>query len=397
MAHHTFNTTFSELPTTVFETMSLLAAKHQSTNLGQGFPDNELEGPASMKELVNSSMYEHSNQYPQLMGLPQLRQAVAAHSERHAGIPVDPQTEVLITVGATEALAAAFLGLLNAGDEVIFFEPSYDSYLPMVRRAGGVPRIVQLQQPNWSIDAGELEAAFSPATKLLVLNTPHNPTGKVFSLQELQLIAGLCQKHGCLCLLDEVYEHLVFPGHQHITLRSLPGMHDRCLRIGSAGKTFSFTAWKVGWITGPQALIAAVTKAHQFIVFTVPSAIQRAVAFGLDEEQSFYCGLGEALSRKRRLLADQVAALGFRVLPAEGTYFLVADFAGLLPGGSQEDDVAFCYRLTAEAGVTLIPVSAFYADRATAPRTLVRFVFCKTDEKLQTACDKLRAYFNAAK
>lgn len=388
-----FNGVFSSLPTTVFEEMSLLAAKHQSVNLGQGFPDNELEGPESMKKVVVSSLYEHSNQYPPMMGVPELRQAVAAHSGRHAGIPVDWQTETLVTSGATEALAAAFLALLNAGDEVIFFAPLYDSYLPMAWRAGAVPRIVQLHPPSWSVDAAELEAAFSPKTKLLVLNTPHNPTGKVFSGAELQLIADLCIRHNCLALLDEVYEHLVFPGTEHISLRSLPGMADRCLRIGSAGKTFSFTAWKVGWLSGPADMIKAVAKAHQFITFTVPSSLQRAVAYGLDSEQPFYCGLGGVLQQKRQLLERQLAAIGFRVLPADGTYFLVADFAGLLPEGSTEDDVEFCYRLTREAGVTLIPVSAFYADRSEAPRTLVRFVFCKTDAKLQAACDALRAYF----
>lgn len=391
-----FNAVFQSLPTTVFEEMSILAAKHESTNLGQGFPDTELEGPESMKAIASSSLYEQSNQYPPMMGVPELRQAVAAHSGRHAGIPVDWQTESLITLGATEALAAAFLGLLNAGDEVIMFEPLYDSYVPMARRAGGVPRIVQLHPPGWSLVPAELEAAFTPRTKLLVLNTPHNPTGKVFSAAELQLVASLCQRHDCLVLLDEVYEHLVYPGAQHISHRSLPGMAGRCLRIGSAGKTFSYTGWKVGWLTGPRDMVAAVAKAHQFLTFTVSPALQRAIAFGLDQEQQFYCGLGSMLHQKRQLLEEQLVEMGFKVLPAEGTYFLVADFAGLLPAGSTEDDVEFCYRLTREAGVTLIPVSAFYADRASAPRTLVRFVFCKTEQKLQTACDKLRCYFGKA-
>ncbi|KAL4431641.1 hypothetical protein ABPG77_001483 [Micractinium sp. CCAP 211/92] len=390
-----FNDTFSALPTTVFEEMSLLAAKHNSTNLGQGFPDNELEGPEGMKKAATAAMYDHSNQYPPMVGVPELRQAVAAHSARQTGIQVDWQGEALVTVGATEALAAAFLALLNAGDEVIFFAPLYDSYLPMAARAGAVPRIVQLHPPSWSLDTAELEAAFTPRTRLLVLNTPHNPTGKVFTREELEAVAELCLRHDCLCILDEVYEHLTFPGTQHITLRSLPGMHDRCLRIGSAGKTFSFTAWKVGWLTGPRDMVAAVAKAHQFITFTVPSSLQRAVAHGLDKEGEFYLGLGALLQKKRQLLAGQLQEIGFKILPADGTYFLVADFSGLVPEGSTEDDVQFCYRLTKEAGVTLIPVSAFYADRATAPRTLVRFVFCKTDEKLQTACDKLRRYFAA--
>ncbi|PSC76310.1 aminotransferase isoform A [Micractinium conductrix] len=395
-----FNDVFSGQKTTVFETMSIMAAERPGgcCNLGQGFPDNELEGPEGMKQAATAAMLPpNSNQYPPMMGLPELRQAVAAHSGRHAGLPVDWQRETLVTVGATEALAAAFLALLNAGDEVIFFEPLYDSYVPMARRAGAVPRIVQLHPPSWSIDAAELEAAFSPRTRLLVLNTPHNPTGKVFNQQELELLAALCQHHDCLCLLDEVYEHLVFPGGApHVSLRSLPGMADRCLRIGSAGKTFSFTAWKVGWLTGPADMVAAVAKAHQFITFTVPSAMQRAVAHGLEHEQSFYSGLGPLLQRKRQLLAGQLQQLGFSVLPADGTYFLVADFGGLLPAGSTEDDVAFCQRLVRDAGVALIPASAFYADKATAPRTLVRFVFCKTDEKLQAAVDALRSYLRPA-
>ncbi|GAB4823278.1 hypothetical protein N2152v2_010324 [Parachlorella kessleri] len=391
---HLGNSTFGSLPTTIFEEMSRLAQQHQSTNLGQGFPDDQLEGPKAMKEVVAKSLLELSNQYPPLMGVPGLRQAIARHSQRYTGLPLDWQTEVLVTVGATEALAAAFLGLLNEGDEVILFEPLYDSYVPMVRRAGAVPVIVQLQPPNWTFQLDELQAAFSSRTRLVVVNTPHNPTGKVFSLQELQAITGLCAKHNCLALLDEVYQHLVFPGTEHATLAQLPDMAARCLRVGSAGKTFSFTAWKVGWISGPAALVAAVAKAHQFLIFTVPSALQQAVAYGLDEESEFYCGLGAMLLKKRSYLERELAQLGFDVLPAQGTYFLVADFSELLPEGSTEGDVAFCHRLTKEAGVTLIPVSAFYDDRSRAPRTLVRFVFCKTDEKLQTAVEKLHRYFD---
>lgn len=391
------NDVFGALPTTVFEEMSRLANQYGSTNLGQGFPDDQLEGPAAMKEIVAKSLLECSNQYPPMMGVPELRQAVARHSHRHAGVAVDWQREVLVTVGATEALAAAFLGLLNQGDEVVLFEPLYDSYIPMIRRAGAVPVAVQLRPPNWEFSLTELQGAFTPRTKLVVVNTPHNPTGKLFTPQELAHIAEMCRERGCLAILDEVYEHLVYPGQEHVTLRALPGMAERCLRIGSAGKTFSFTAWKVGWVTGPAPVIAAVAKAHQFLVFTVPSALQRAVAYGLDEEQAFYCGLGPSLLRKREYLDGELTALGFRVLPAQGSYFLTADFSGLLPEGiaaaEREGDVEFCYRLTREAGVTLIPISAFYGDRAAAPRTLVRFAFCKSDQKLQEAVAKLQSYF----
>jgi aspartate/methionine/tyrosine aminotransferase len=285
-----FNGTFSSLPTTVFEAMSRLAAEHKSINLGQGFPDTELEGPDRMKDIVTRSLAEESNQYPPMMGLPQLRQAVAQHSERHGGMAVDWTSEVLITVGATEALAAAFLGLLNAGDEVVLFAPLYDSYVPMIRRAGAHPRVINLAPPSWNFTLQDLDDAFSARTKLVVLNTPHNPTGKVWTRDELESVAAAVRRTGAYAILDEVYQHLVFPGHDHVSLRSLPGMLDRCLRIGSAGKTFSFTDFKVGWLTGPKILVSAVAKAHQFLTFTVNSALQRAVAHGLEKEEAFYTG-----------------------------------------------------------------------------------------------------------
>ena len=286
----TYNETFSSLPTTVFESMSLLAAEHKSINLGQGFPDKELEGPASMKAEVTRSLAEESNQYPPMLGLPQLRQAVARHSKRHGGMAVDWTSEVLVTVGATEALAAAFLGLLNAGEEVVLFAPLYDSYVPMIRRAGARPRVINLAPPSWNFTQQDLDDAFSSRTKLVVINTPHNPTGKVWTRQELEMVATAARQVGAYAILDEVYQHLVFPGHTHVSLRSLPGMSDRCLRIGSAGKTFSFTDFKVGWLTGPKNLVRAVAKAHQFLTFTVNSALQRAVAHGLENEEDFYTG-----------------------------------------------------------------------------------------------------------
>lgn len=285
-----FNATFGSLPTTVFEEMTRLAVEHRSINLGQGFPDRELEGPSSMIQVVNDSMNSYPNQYPALAGVPELRQAIAAHSARHCGLEVDWQTQTLVTVGATEALTSTFLGLLNPGDEVIIFAPAYDSYAPMARRAGAKVVTVNLRPPHWLIDDAELEAAFTPNTKLIVVNTPHNPTGKVFSRDELLRIAALCISHNTYALLDEVYEHLVFPGTEHVTMRSLPGMAERCVRIGSAGKTFSMTDLKIGWVTGPQHMMAAITKAHQFVVFTVNSAIQRAVAHGLEHERAFYLG-----------------------------------------------------------------------------------------------------------
>ncbi len=396
-----FNATLAALPVTVFERMSRLAAECDSLNLGQGFPDRELEGPASLKAEVARALAEESCQYPPSRGVEPLLRAVAAHSVRHAGVPVEWRSEALATVGATEALASAFLGLLNPGDEAIILEPAYDSYVPMIRLAGATPVAVRLAPPAWALDAAALRAAFSPRTKLLVLNSPHNPTGKCFTSPELEMIASLLLEFDAYAVCDEVYEHLVFPGAAtHASLRALPGMAARCVRVGSAGKTFAFTDLKVGWATGPPAMIATVAKAHAFLTFTVNSALQRAVALGLERERSFYGGLGAVMADKRARLAPRLEALGFAVLPAQATYFLAADFAPLLPlladsGAAAPDDVAVCERLTREARVTLLPLSAFYVDAGAAgvPRTLVRVVTCKTDVRLDEACARLEAFF----
>ncbi|KXZ55357.1 hypothetical protein GPECTOR_3g487 [Gonium pectorale] len=361
--------------------------EHGSVNLGQGFPD--AEGPETMKSIASSAMYDFHNQYPSLLGVPELRQAVARHSEANQGIPVDWATETLVTVGATEGLAAAFLGLINPGDEVIMFDPMYDSYVSMARRSGAVIVPVRLRLPDFSVPLDELAAAVTPATKMIMVNTPHNPSGKVFTVAELEAIAALCVKHDLIALCDEVYEHLVFGGARHVSLRSLPDMAERAVRLGSAGKTFSFTAWKVGWMTGPSRLLAPIVKAHQFLVFTVPSSLQRAVAHGLDKEADFYNSLGPSLEVKRRYLESALAELGFGVLPAHGAYFLVADVSKFLRPG--EDDAAFAKRLTVEGGVTTIPVSGFYVGPA-PPSHLVRFCYCKEDAKLQAAVANLKAY-----
>ncbi|GLC43274.1 hypothetical protein PLESTB_001491600 [Pleodorina starrii] len=384
------NELFCSLPTTIFEVMSKLAMEHNSVNLGQGFPD--AEGPETMKQIASTAMYDFHNQYPSLLGVPELRQAVARHSEANQGIPVDWASETLVTVGATEGLAACFLGLLNPGDEVIMFDPMYDSYVSMARRSGATIVPVRLRLPDFSVPLDELAAAVGPRTKMIMINSPHNPSGKVFTREELEAIAELCIRHDVIALCDEVYEHLVFGGAKHISLRSLPGMAERCVRLGSAGKTFSFTAWKVGWMTGPARLLNPIIKAHQFLVFTVPSSLQRAVAHGLDNESGFYHSLGPSLEVKRRYLEGELAALGFGVLPAHGAYFLVADVSKFLRPG--EDDVAFAKRLTAEGGVTTIPISGFYVGPA-PPTHLVRFCYCKEDEKLRAAVERLRAYLGA--
>ncbi|KAK9832533.1 hypothetical protein WJX81_006591 [Elliptochloris bilobata] len=377
------NSYLDSIKTTIFSVMSALAVEHSAVNLGQGFPDDE--GPDAMKEKAAAALYDHNNQYPPYAGVAELKQAVARHSERYSGIPVDAATETLVTVGASEALTCAFLGLVNRGDEVILFDPQYDLYAPAATFAGAVIRTVQLDPNDWSVPHAAMEAAFSERTKLVLINSPHNPTGKVFSDEDLAFIAGLCVKHNTYAVCDEVYEHLVFEGSHHRSLRTFPGMADRAVRVGSAGKTFSFTAWKIGWVTGPARLVTAVAKAHQFVTFTVASSLQRAVAYGLDHEVAFYTGLGKMLEGKRAYLERRLKEIGFQVLPAQGTYFLIADF-------STETDTDFSIRLTKEAGVTTIPVSAFYIS-ADPPRTLVRFCFCKTDDKLRQACDALESFF----
>lgn len=385
------NETFNALPTTIFEKMSTLAREYNSVNLGQGFPDTPLSGPDSMISVVHNAMLTGSNQYPPMFGIPELRAAIATHSQQYAGVSITPDN-VLITVGATEALSAAFLGLLNPGDEVVVFQPIYDSYIPMIRRAGAIPVILDLQPPHWNWDSSQLAAVFTSKTKMVVLNTPHNPTGKVFSSDELTELASLCIKHNTIALLDEVYQHLVHPGHQHISMATIDGMLERSLRVGSAGKTFSFTDWKVGWIAGPRTLVTAVAQAHQFLTFTVNSSLQKGVHHGLVHCSSFYLSLGRMLAEKRSFLSTRLETLGFTVLPAQGTYFLIADFSQVLPDYKANDDVEFAEELTRQGGVTVIPVSAFYDDRDDAPSTLVRFVLCKEDEKLDKACILIKEY-----
>jgi len=373
---------FARLGTTIFEVMSRLAAEHRAINLGQGFPDGN--GPDDVRAFAERALNDQPNQYPPMWGVPELRQAVAAHNKRFYGLTVDPMTEVLVTSGATEALASCLLALIEPGDEVVLLEPLYDSYLPIVRRAGGVARIVRLEPPDWSIPLDKLAAAFSAKTKLIVVNSPMNPTGKVFSAKELSAIAELVQRHDAYAVCDEVYEHLVFDNRRHIPLMTLPGMRDRCLRIGSAGKTFSLTGWKVGYITGPAALMQPVAKAHQFLTFTTPPNLQRAVAYGLGKEQAYFAGLAADLSAKRDQLAAGLRACGFDVMPTAGTYFICCDIRGI----SNLSDADFCMKLTREVGVAAVPIGAFYEENA--PKTFVRFAFCKDTATLDTAIARLR-------
>lgn len=380
------NETFSSCGTTVFEVFSRLAVEAGAINLGQGFPDDR--GPPDVLAEAVRALRDDSNQYPSMMGLPALRQAVARHGQRFYGLEVDWQTEVMVTSGATEALAACLLGLIRPGDEVVLFEPLYDSYWPIIRLAGGIPRLVTLRPPDWGFDRAGLAAAFSPRTKLVLVNDPLNPAAKVFTADELGLIAKFVLAHDAYVVCDEVYEHLVFDGRRHIPLITWPGLRDRCLKIGSAGKTFSLTGWKVGYVTGAPALLQPVARAHQFLTFTTPPNLQSAVAFGLAKDDSYFTGLAAGMQAKRDRLAAGLVAAGLTVLPSAGSYFLIADTRAT---GFTGDDVAFCRSLTVEARVAAIPVSAFYAS---APLSgCIRFCFCKSDAVLDEAVARLIRHF----
>ncbi len=376
------NNIIRELETTIFTTMSALATKHEAINLGQGFPADD--GPDDIRKFAAQTTIEGPNQYPPMPGLPELRQAVADNNKRFYGIEVDWQRQVLVTSGATEAMAASLLGLTNPGDEVVLIEPYYDCYLPIIRLAGAQPKFVRLHGPDWRLDENELRSAFSTRTKALVLNSPMNPTGKVFSRADLEMVARAAIEFDAYVICDEVYEHLVFTGAQHIPLMTLPGMAERCVRVGSAGKTFSLTGWKVGYLTGPEVMIDAITKTHQFLTFTTPPNLQRAVAWGLGKDDDYFRELSGDLERKRDRLSDGLRSLGFDVMPCDGTYFVTTD---IRPLGFNGDDDAFCRHITEKARVGAIPLSPFYGvDPATH---YVRFCFSKHDDMLDEALARL--------
>ncbi|WP_417669392.1 aminotransferase [Roseibium sp.] len=376
------NPVFTGIETTIFETMSRLAMAHDAVNLGQGFPD--VDGPLDIREAAGKALVDGPNQYPPMLGLPELRLAVASANKRFYGLDIDWQSQVIVTSGATEALADCIMALVEPGDEVILIEPLYDCYLPLVKRAGGIPVRLRVTPPSWSLDLEALKAAFSPKTKALLINNPMNPAAKVFSDEELSAIASLCVEHDVYAICDEVYEHLVFDGAAHRPLMTYPGMAERSLRIGSAGKTFSLTGWKVGYITGAPHLIDPIAKAHQYVTFTTPPNLQKAVAFGLAKGNDYYDGLADDLAGKRDLMAKGLEALGFKVLPCAATYFLTCDITGL---GIGETDVEACQRMVEEAGVAVVPVSAFYGGEA--PTNFIRFCFCKQDHVIEEAMTRL--------
>lgn len=376
------NALYQALPTTIFTVMSGLAREHGAINLGQGFPDEP--GPRAIRERAALETIEGDNQYPPSYGIPALREAVAAHYARTQGLSFDWPSEVTVTSGATEALAACFLGLIEPGDEVVLFQPTYDSYLPMVRRAGGVARLVRLAPPHWRFDRAMLEAAFSDRTRLVVLNTPLNPTGTVVTEDELALLAEFCVRHDAVLVCDEVWEHVVFPPARHRSPTHSPGMRERTVKIGSAGKMFALTGWKVGFLCAAPALTQVLAKAHQFLCFTTPPNLQAAVAWGLANSDDWFAEMPGALARSRDRLVDGLRAEGFAALLCDGTYFLTVDLAA---SGVPLDDLAFCHLSVREAGVAAIPVSAFYeTDPVTS---IVRLCFAKRDETLDEAVRRL--------
>ncbi|WP_282206325.1 pyridoxal phosphate-dependent aminotransferase [Kitasatospora fiedleri] len=376
------NRRLAGMGTTIFAEMSALATATGSINLGQGFPDTD--GPEEVREAAVRALREgHGNQYPPGPGVPELRQAVAEHQERFYGLAYDPDTEVLVTAGATEAIAAAMLALLEPGDEVIAFEPFYDSYAACIAMAGAVRVPLTLRAPAFRPDLDELRALITPRTRLLLVNTPHNPTGTVLTPEELAGIAELALEHDLLVVTDEVYEHLVFAGAHH-PLAALPGMRDRTVAISSAGKTFSFTGWKVGWVTGAPALVSAVRTAKQYLTYVSAGPFQYAVAEALRLPDGYYADFRADLHRKRDLLARGLAAAGFRVFEPQGTYFVTTDITPL----GEKDGIEFCRALPERCGVVAIPNAVFYDD-AEAGRSQVRFAFCKRVEVLEAAVERL--------
>ena len=382
--------------TTIFAEMSALAQATGAVNLGQGFPDSS--GPPEVLETARRAVGTAHDQYPPGPGLPELRAAVARHHRRFSGLDFDPDGEVLVTAGATEAITAALLALLEPGDEVVLLEPMYDSYAAAVAMAGGTVRAVPLRAPapaagevtrgRWTFDPAELRRAVTPRTRLLLLNSPHNPTGAVLDDAELAELAAVATHAGLLVLTDEVYEHLVFDGARHRSIATLPGMRERTLVVSSAGKTFSVTGWKIGWVCGPAPLVSAVRTAKQFLTFVNGGPFQPAVAVGLDLPDAFFAELAADLQRRRDVLVEGLHAAGLPVVVPQATYFATVD---VRPVRADGDGVAFCRELPHRAGVVGIPVGPFY-DPADAHlgRHLVRFAFCKRDEVLAEAVERLR-------
>ncbi|MBF4462732.1 MULTISPECIES: aminotransferase class I/II-fold pyridoxal phosphate-dependent enzyme [unclassified Rathayibacter] len=374
-----------EVAPTVFSEMSALAARTGAINLGQGFPDED--GPREVLEAARSAIAAGVNQYPPGPGMLVLREAISAHQRRFYGLSPDPEGEVLVTTGATEALAATLLALLQPGDEVVSFTPHYDAYGALIALAGGIHRTVPLRGPAFTVDHDELEAAVTDRTRVILVNDPHNPTGAVLPSATRELLVRVAERHDAVIVTDEVYEHLRFDG-AHVPIASIPGAAERTMTISSAGKTFSTTGWKIGWITGPRELLAAVLAVKQFLTYVSGAPFQGAVARGLGLDDAFFTGVAATLAAKRDLLSAGLAAAGFTVSPSSGSYFVVADAAPL----GFADGVALCRALPELAGVVAVPVAAFCRPEDAAPyRSLVRFAFCKRVDVLERAVEGLAA------
>ncbi len=367
--------------TTIFAEMSALALRTGAINLGQGFPDTD--GPVEVADAAIAAIRAGHNQYPPGIGIPELREAIVEHQRHWYGIELDADTEVLVTAGATEAIAASLLALCEPGDEVVTFEPYYDSYAACTAMAGAQRKVVTLETPDYHFDPDALRAAITPRTRLLLLNSPHNPTGKVFSPAELETVAALCIEHDLLAVTDEVYEHLVFDG-EHVPLATFPGMRDRTVTISSAGKTFSFTGWKIGWVCASAPLVSAVKTAKQFLTYVNGAPFQHAIATALALPDDRIRALGTDLGRRRDQLCAGLAAAGFTVFRPSGTYFVTTDIRAL----GEEDGLAFCRALPERCGVVAVPNVVFYDDEE-AGRSLVRFTFCKRPEVLAQAVERL--------
>lgn len=369
------------IPPTIFSEMSALAVRTGSVNLGQGFPD--VDGPPAVIARAVEALEGGANQYAPGLGVPALRQAVARHQQRHYGVELDPDTEVVVTTGATEGIAAALLGLVDPGDEVIVLEPYYDSYVAMLQMAGGVRRPVTLRAPDFRLDPDELRAAVTDRTRFVLLNTPHNPTGTVLTRAELQAVADLAVERDLVVITDEVYEHLTY-GAEHVPIATLPGMAERTLTLSSAGKSYSFTGWKVGWATGPRELVQALLAAKQWLTFTSGSPLQPAVATALDDEPDFPRQLAADLRARRDLLCAGLEEVGLDVRTPAGTYFATTDISSL----GWPDGLTFCQALPERAGVVAIPSQMFY-DEVDAGRQLVRWAFCKQPDVIEEGLRRL--------
>jgi len=376
------NKIFADLPNTIFDVMSQAARDLDAINLGQGFPDDP--GPLDIREKAADAVLNGYNQYPSMMGIPELRQAIAAHYQHWHGVKLDPMSEVMVTSGATEALTGSILGLVEPGNEVLVFQPMYDSYVPIIRLAGGIPKFLRLEPPHWRLPEEAIRAAITPKTRYVILNNPLNPAAVVYPREDLEMLGRICEEFDLIAICDEVWEHVVFDGREHVPLITIPGMRDRTVKIGSAGKMFGLTGWKIGFVCAAPHILRVLAKAHQFITFTTAPNLQVAVAYGLGKPDEYFFQMRADLARSRDRLSRGLSGIGFPVLDSQGTYFLNVDLA---PLGLNETDEAFCKRLVHDHKVAAIPVSAFYEENHVT--SVVRFCFSKKDATLDTALERL--------